>query len=334
MLGIFVRCGARWSRHWQAIALLAPLMCMSQVTLGQNGMAASPISSPPAPAKAVATAVLAIVPGASLKGKLGNVTATSAEIEAALMLPSALAIPRTAEQVRDAAELVLLPKLWVRSGEGERLSATEAVYVQQMAELGRLRGWYDVAEARAVRRLASDPKALEARAREVYREKLLQIPAPLVASITVLDVQFAKHGFDGSLARLRAVQEMLKLGQSFDAVVGQFSDDGPSTGSALTAPRETTYAVDRDQLEGALRTAVFRDLKPGEVSGPIPVATGFVVVRLNSRQPREKPTFESMRATIETEIRADAVSRARTEARHRLSIESAVLDQPPAQDKK
>ena len=323
----------RRANCWTTLGFVLLAIGGNPPALAQADTRAPPPPSVTAPPKAAA-AVLTTIPGASLKGRLGSATATAAEIEAALLLPGALKVPHTEELVRDAAELVLMPKLWARSGEAQQLNESEALYVQQTAELGRLRGWYDVHEARAVRRIASDPKALEARAREVYREKLLLLPAPIVASITVLDIQFARHGFQGSLARLQLAQQALERGVTFDAAVEQFSDAGTGQGSAMAAPKESTYTVDREQIEGALRTAVFRDLKPGDISGPIPVATGFVLVRLNARDAREKPSFESMRAAIESEIQADAVSRARLAARHKISIEAPVLDLPSPPERK
>lgn len=294
----------------------------------------TPTSSPPsAVPRSPFTGSLAAstaLPKASLKGPQATFTVTPEELEVTFLLPDSLDLPRSNEAIADAAELLLLPKLWAASSEATSLTGGEARYVQQRADAARLRGWYDLLEARAVRRIAADPKGLEARAREVYAERMSRLPATLIASITVIDVQFAKHGFDGSLVRLAAARAALAAGKGFDDVVREFSDATATSGAAMGAIKEPTFSVDRDSVDGALRTAVFRDLKPGETSGPIPVATGFVIVRLNSREPREKPSLESLRSSIENEIRADVVAKARTAGRIKLGTDPVVFDPPLA----
>ena len=293
----------------------------------------TPTASPPSAAatRSPFTGSLAAstaLPKASLKGPQATVTVTPEELEMTFLLPDSLDLPRSNEAIADAAELLLLPKLWAASSEATSLTGGEARYVQQRADAARLRGWYDLLEARAVRRIAADPKGLEARAREVYAERMSRLPATLIASITVIDVQFAKHGFDGSLVRLTAARAALAAGKGFDDVVREFSDATATSGAAMGAIKEPTFSVDRDSVDGALRTAAFRDLKPGETSGPIPVATGFVIVRLNSREPREKPSLESLRNSIENEIRADVVAKARTAGRIKLGTDPVVFDPP------
>lgn len=291
----------------------------------------APTSAPPSAAtRTVAGSVEApaALPRASLKGPQATAAVTPDDLEATFLLPDALGLPRSNEAISDAAELLLLPKLWATSSDAAALTGVEARYVQQRADAARLRGWYDLLEARAVRRLAANPKGLEARAREVYADRMTRMPATLIASITVIDVQFAKHGFDGSLVRLASARAALAAGKGFDDVVREFSDATAISGAAMGANKEPTFSVDRDSVDGALRTAVFRDLKPGETSGPIPVATGFVIVRLNSREPREKPSLESLRSSIENEIRADVVAKARTAGRIKLGTDPVVFDPP------
>jgi len=293
---------------------------MAQVAVPSSAAPSSPLASSVPPRAAL--------PSASLKGLQATATVTAEEMEVTFLLPDSLGLPRSNEAIADAAELLLLPKLWAASSEANSLTGAEARYVQQRADAGRLRGWYDLLEARAIRRIAADPKGLEARVREVYAERVSRMPPMVNASITVLDVQFSKHGFEGSLVRLAAARAALGAGKGFDDVVREFSDATSTSGAAMAAMKEPTFTVDRDSLDGALRTTVFRDLKPGETSGPIPVATGFVMLRLNSREPRQKPSLDSLRGSIENEVRSDAVAKARAAGRIKLGTEPIMFDPP------
>lgn len=310
-------------------ACLCALLLLPMLPAAAQIASAPPGDRPTAKTARVDSAVLPL-PSATLTNGNITVNATPAELNVAVLLPRSLGLPMTEELMVDAAERVLLPKMLRATKQIKNLAPTERRYLEQIADLGRLRGWYDIQENRALTRIGSDPAALEARAREIYRQRLPRLSDDTVANITIIDVQIALHGFDGAIARLQAARDRLRAGDSFETVLKQYTD-ARVAGAAMGAGGDnSTMDVKPEELDGAMRAAVFRRMKAGEISDPIPVATGFVIVRLNTLRRKEPPAFETVRQSIENEIKSTAVAEARASARRMLATAAPVFSGPLA----
>lgn len=108
---------------------------------------------------------------------------------------------------------------------------------------------------------------------------------------------------EAAQARIAEAQARLAAGEDFAAVARELSDD---TGSANDGG--DLGVVLRGSFDDAFEQALFA-LEEGEVSEPVRTSFGLHLIKLVSLQAPEIPSLESMRASLEEEIKAGQVER-------------------------
>ncbi|SDT99068.1 SurA N-terminal domain-containing protein [Halopseudomonas salegens] len=126
-------------------------------------------------------------------------------------------------------------------------------------------------------------------------------------------------------ARIAQARDRLDAGEDFAAVARDLSDD---LGSANDGGN--LGVVVRGSFDPAFEEALFA-LEEGEVSEPVRTSFGLHLIKLTGLQAPEVPSLESMRESLEEEIKAGLVERRFVEASRELSnlaYESADLQEP------
>lgn len=126
-------------------------------------------------------------------------------------------------------------------------------------------------------------------------------------------------------ARIAQALERLAAGEDFASVARDISDD---TGSANDGGNLGVVA--RGSFDPAFEEALF-SLQEGEVSEPVRTSFGLHLIKLTRLQAPEVPSLDSMRETLEEEIKTGLVERRFVEASRELSnlaYESPDLEEP------
>jgi peptidyl-prolyl cis-trans isomerase C len=150
---------------------------------------------------------------------------------------------------------------------------------------------------------------------------------------TALYQEFLKHRTPGEAIRLHeivvasiadaeAVKKQLTSGAAFEAVAMDKSIDpqGRLNGGDLG---ETTT----DTLPQALAEAV-KDIKPGQLAGPIKVDAGWALLRVDDRRPEPAPSLDAVRPQLIRFITYDQIKDLVLTLRSRAKIEN-LLPPPP-----
>ncbi|PKM05424.1 MAG: peptidylprolyl isomerase [Gammaproteobacteria bacterium HGW-Gammaproteobacteria-6] len=128
-----------------------------------------------------------------------------------------------------------------------------------------------------------------------------------------------------ALEKIEAVRVRLQDGEDFATVAREVSDD-PGTASS---GGDMGYAM-RGDFEPEFEEALF-SLAEGEVSAPVRTSYGYHLIKLTGLLAPEVPSFESMRQTLEQELKVEQVERRFVEATRELSnlaYESPDLEEP------
>jgi parvulin-like peptidyl-prolyl isomerase len=105
------------------------------------------------------------------------------------------------------------------------------------------------------------------------------------------------------------VQERLVAGESFEAVAADTSTDPSAARGGLVTPMSRLDPG----VPAAVREALWALAKPGEVSPPVLIPTGYLLVRFDGEAAGDGVTLESVRARAERSVRL-AQERARMDA--------------------
>ncbi len=128
---------------------------------------------------------------------------------------------------------------------------------------------------------------------------------------------------DAAETRARELLARLQAGESFEALAGEFSQDGGTAGNGGDLGTLT-----RTQLPGELGGAIF-SMNEGDLDGPIKTEFGFHIVRLDRILERGPLAFEQVRGELLTELREREVDGAFRELERRAS--DALFDAPDMQ---
>ncbi|TVP92121.1 MAG: peptidylprolyl isomerase [Pseudomonadaceae bacterium] len=126
-------------------------------------------------------------------------------------------------------------------------------------------------------------------------------------------------------ARIAEARERLAAGEDFATVAREMSDDSGSANEG-----GNLGVVSRGSFDPAFEEALFA-LHEGEVSEPVRSSFGLHLIKLTRLQSPEVPSLESMRESLEEEIKTGLVERRFVEASRELSnlaYESADLEEP------
>jgi parvulin-like peptidyl-prolyl isomerase len=95
------------------------------------------------------------------------------------------------------------------------------------------------------------------------------------------------------------VQERLAAGESFEAVAADTSTDPSAARGGLVTPMSRLDPG----VPAAVREALWALAKPGEVSPPVLIPTGYLLVRFDGEAAGDGVTLESVRARAERSVR-------------------------------
>lgn len=146
---------------------------------------------------------------------------------------------------------------------------------------------------RQVRARDVDPKAQVSDA-EVRAEYDRRKASDFTRKATVHLLEMVFKG-PGSAEAANAAEERLKKGEDFEAVAKDVSM------SASKALGGDLGRVEPSDLNPALSNAI-ASLKPGEVSAPIPVETGYWILKVRERMPDEVTPFDQVKERIQEEL--------------------------------
>ncbi len=149
-----------------------------------------------------------------------------------------------------------------------------------------------------------------------HRENMA-IPEAVRAAHIIKNVD-EKTSEEQALAAIRAVEERLKTGETFEAVADELSDCPGNGGDLGWFPR--------GQMVPEFDAVVFA-MKPGEISPVFRTAFGFHIAKVNARAEERMATFDEARPQIERMLMTDkhqkALERLCDYLRARATVEEA-----------
>ena len=221
-------------------------------------------------------------------------------------------------QWQPIAEEALVIGEWLQSPLRAALTPAERAAVIYRTRLTDVRAGVDALVQRDLARLRGDIAVVEARARELWLADDGKYFTPTTARVNLLFIDAHKRGLSSATARYQQAHRRLKRGDAFSSVTKDLADIVPGQTTLLPLP----MSVELRAIEGAARRAIFRDLKIGEVSAPIPTPEGWIVAQvLEIKKPERRP-FDDIKQPIMEQILTDAASTAR------LAIMSTLAEPP------
>lgn len=133
---------------------------------------------------------------------------------------------------------------------------------------------------------------------------------------------------DDALKKAQSIEARLKAGEDFAALAKEFSEDPGSVENG----GDLGFAG-RGQFVPEFETALY-GLKVGEVSAPIKTEFGYHLIKLLGVQKSAPPSFASLKAELESELRASKAEEAFSDAGERFdaaAYEAVDLKDPAAQ---
>ena len=171
----------------------------------------------------------------------------------------------------------------------------------------------------------------EKEVREEYdlRIKDLQNRSAASANVSVILIEEgSKRTAEEAQSRAEEIITKLKGGADFAELAKAYSDDPVTSGKGGDLG-EVQPGFFGDAFDSAVA-----DLADGEVSGPVQTRFGIQILKVTSRRQQELPSFESLRAEIETSLKQSEVDSLYLQQSRELadiSFESADLSQPAEQ---
>ena len=158
------------------------------------------------------------------------------------------------------------------------------------------------------------------------RIKELQDRSAASASVSaILIEEGSKRSADEAQARAEEVIAKLRGGADFAELAKEYSDDPVTSGKGGDLG-EVQPGFFGDAFDSAVA-----GLSVGEVSDPVQTSFGIQVLKVTGRQQQELPSFESLRAEIETSLKQSEVDDLYLQQSRELadiSFESSDLSQP------
>ncbi|MDX5372526.1 MAG: SurA N-terminal domain-containing protein [Pseudomonadaceae bacterium] len=242
----------------------------------------------------------------------GSNFVTDAELEAFVRLDkqtrdfASLTLPAK----RDAVELTDEEIKAYYEQHGERFMSPEQVVIEYL-ELKK-EAFFDQAEA-------SDEEL-----QELYRKEIANLAEQRHAAHILLEVN-DQQSDEQVQAKLEEVKQRLAKGEDFAALAKELSQDPGSAGNGGDLGFAGPGVYD-PEFEKALYA-----LKQGEVSAPVRSEFGWHLIKLLGVQAPEVPSFDSLKAKLEREVKAQQVEQRFVEAAKQLeefSFEASDLAQP------
>ena len=258
-------------------------------------------------------------PQIATKGSIG-VTRQAAKAATFFATPEQKQLLSTdPSQWRPIAEEALTVQEWSQSPLRLALNPDERAAVEYRSRLADLRAGVDALVQRDLARLRKDDNAiLEARARDLWLADDGKYFTPTTARVNLLFIDAQKRGLRAATGRYQQAARRLKRGEAFAKVAADLADIVPGQKAKLPVP----MTVELRAIEGAARRAIFRDLKIGELSSPIPTPEGWVVVQVLEIQKPKRQPFADVKVPIMEDILTDASTTAR------MAIMAKLADPP------
>ena len=166
--------------------------------------------------------------------------------------------------------------------------------------------------------VAVDQQALEA----LYYREVGNLAEQRRASHILFDLDADESEV---LEQAEAVKARLDAGEDFAELVKAFSQDS----GTLNNGGDLGY-VERDSFDPSFEEALYA-LEEGEVSAPVRSSFGYHLIKLTDLQQADVPSLESMRPSLEQELKNEQVARRFVEASQELAnlaYESEDLSEP------
>lgn len=160
---------------------------------------------------------------------------------------------------------------------------------------------------------------------ERYQEKLKELAADEQRQAQHILLKADGGSDDELLKKMKAVEQRARAGEDFGKLAREFSQDEGSV-----AGGGDLGLAGRGQFVPEFEAALF-GLKPGEISAPVKTEFGYHLIKLNRIQKTDAPSFASLRATLETEVRQAKVEELFVEQTDKLDAavyESSDLQEP------
>ena len=171
----------------------------------------------------------------------------------------------------------------------------------------------------------------EKEVREEYDHRIKELQDRSASSANVSAIlieEGSKRSADEAKALAEEVIAKLEGGADFAGLAKEYSDD-PATSGKGGDLGEVQPGFFGDAFDAAVAS-----LAEGEVSTPVQTRFGVQILKVTSRQTQELPSFESLRAEIETSLKQGEVDSLYLQQSRELadiSFESADLSQPAEQ---
>ena len=257
-----------------------------------------------------------------------NVSATLEDHRNVFFLFSDAAYAKTMQdpiQLKLALEEVLDART-IASGEVvlTNMSPSEQNYAALNTERAQLVANLAIIEKRAQAMAASDPKALDARAREIYlTTDASALKREYAADFQHILFDLRSRDFSENAKRIAAAQAELAAGKSFDEVVAAYSDEP----KAIETNGKFTNVLAKN-MEGIVARTMFEELKPGEVSKPLPSRLGIHIFKLLSIQKPEKRPYEEVKESFYARLVDEAGKSAKAAYQAELRKIPTVFNEP------
>jgi parvulin-like peptidyl-prolyl isomerase len=182
-------------------------------------------------------------------------------------------------------------------------------------------------DERAGREFDSKLRSLEPAVRENFLVAKDKYRHPEKVKISIIAIGTEGRGDDGAVAFARATRERILAGADFATVAKEVSQDDTSATEGGALPWMTA-----DEMDPAIAKIAFAIGRPGEVSEPVAVERGYILIRLDDRRASTPMTFDEARPLVVAAMRADYIKHehdARIEAIHddpAVKVNEAAID--------
>jgi len=129
---------------------------------------------------------------------------------------------------------------------------------------------------------------------------------PEKVKISIIAIGTEGRGDEGAVAFARATRERLLAGADFAAVAKEVSQDDTSAADGGALPW-----MSADEMDPVIAKIAFAINRAGDISEPVPVEKGYIVIRLDDRRPSTPKTFDEARDSIVAAMRAEYIKRER-----------------------
>ncbi len=228
-------------------------------------------------------------------------------------------------QLKQALEEVLDART-IASGEVvlTNMTPSERNYAALNTERAQLVANLSIIEKRAQALVASDPKALDARAREIYlTTDASALKREYAADFQHILFDLRLRDFNETARRIAAAQADLAAGKSFDEVVAAYSDEA----KAKETNGKFTNVLAKS-MEGIVAKVMFDELKTGEVSKPLPSRLGIHIFKLLNIQKPEKRPYEEVKEAFYARLVDEAGKSAKAAYQAELRKTPTVFNEP------